>query len=116
MNCWIAKNSWGNWGDSGYFRIAYGQCRIDEFAKYGVRHTDPDPWTKRHLHSGNMIESGNGLNQNNFEMVATAGPRIRHWSRNNGVSEFPWNQGAIFGNDAAVCPTMTSTTFNRNFR
>ena len=27
---WICKNSWGsNWGDSGFFCIAYGQCGID---------------------------------------------------------------------------------------
>ena len=30
-NCWIAKNSWGpGWGDHGFFKIAYGQCGIDE--------------------------------------------------------------------------------------
>jgi hypothetical protein len=28
--CWICKNSWGTgWGDNGFFKIGYTQCRID---------------------------------------------------------------------------------------
>jgi C1A family cysteine protease len=30
-DCWICKNSWGtNWGETGWFRIAYGECGIDD--------------------------------------------------------------------------------------
>jgi len=28
--CWICKNSWGSgWGESGFFRIGYGQCGLE---------------------------------------------------------------------------------------
>jgi hypothetical protein len=30
QQCWICKNSWGpGWGESGFFRIGYGECGID---------------------------------------------------------------------------------------
>jgi C1A family cysteine protease len=35
-SCWICKNSWGTgWGESGFFRIRYGDCGIDS-AMYAV--------------------------------------------------------------------------------
>jgi C1A family cysteine protease len=38
---WIAKNSWGTgWGENGWFRIAYGECSIDNYAYVPIM---PDP-------------------------------------------------------------------------
>jgi len=41
--CWICKNSWGpDWGDSGWFKIGYGEAEIDtRFPMYGVEDVTP---------------------------------------------------------------------------
>jgi C1A family cysteine protease len=41
LKCWICKNSWGpSWGESGFFRIGYGECEIDtSFAFYNIKLT-----------------------------------------------------------------------------
>ena len=45
QKCWICKNSWNTtWGESGFFRIGYGECSIDtQFAFYDMDVKCPTP-------------------------------------------------------------------------
>jgi len=81
--------------------IAYGECRIDDFARNGVRNTNPDPWTKRRLHNGNLFESRNGALHRNLEVAGSNGSRVQHRWREGGPP-FNWGTSAAFATDAAV--------------
>jgi len=62
-----------------------------------------------------MIESGDGAGHDNFELLAaSAGGQVVHYWR-DGVT-LAWNTAGLIGaSDAAVCPTLSGTTYNRNF-
>lgn len=117
LQCWIVKNSWGTgFGDQGYYLIGYGQCNIDYYGKIGLQGSNPDPWTKRRLHSGGMVESGDGATHRNFELLAIInGTQVAHWWRDNTASGYPWARAEVFANDVGGRPTLTATTYNRNF-
>ncbi len=115
--CWIVKNSWGTgYGNSGYYLIGYGQCKIDTNAKLGFQYSNPDPWTKRRGHSGGMIESGDGALHRNFEVLAPSkGIAFTHWWRDNSSATLPWAKAESMADDVASPLTHTATTYNRNF-
>jgi C1A family cysteine protease len=53
QSCWIARNSWGlGWGDSGYFRIGYGQCGIESYQTCAVRGVNLAAWLPNQLVTG----------------------------------------------------------------
>ena len=122
--CWIVRTSWGaGWGIAGYVLIAYGECKIDTYSKFGLTGTDPDPWSRRRLHAGNFFERGNGVEHRNFEMVRSSAPRARHLWRDGGIGGFVWNKAAMLANPNDIAAgagcvgqlAATSTTYNRNF-
>jgi len=114
QHAWICKNSWGSgWGDGGYVLVGYGEADIDTYSKAGLAGLNPDPWTKRRLHNGNLYESGNGALHRNLEVLSAGGGQVTHHWREGGP---PWTWGiaAKFAGDAAACPTLIGTTYNRN--
>lgn len=116
---WLIRNSWGTgWGTNGYGWFGYGQGAygLEYYASNGIlgSSTNPDPWSKRRLHNGNLYESGNGTNHRNFE-VWSLGPNnvIRHYFRDGNTLN--WTLAETFGNDCAGVPSVTGSTYFRNF-
>ncbi|MFH1239931.1 MAG: C1 family peptidase [Candidatus Diapherotrites archaeon] len=61
---WIAKNSYGSsWQDNGYFKVGYGECDIESYARYADVIGCGTTITKNTILTGDLINCpGNGIN------------------------------------------------------
>ena len=123
---WIVKNSWGpGWGVSGFGMVSYDAGLLETPAFVGLRSTNPDPWSKRRLRNGCLIQGGNGALRNNFEVFIKVGTGIEHWWREHAAAGSPWNRIGVvrstdqwrdtFHDDAIDQPAAPQSTFNRNY-
>jgi hypothetical protein len=129
--CWIVKNSWGpGWGVGGIGQVSYDggvlpQGILEAATFTGLQGTNPDPWSKRRLRNGVLIQGGNGALRNNFEMFVKLGLTLEHWYRENASSPMQWYRVGVvrsidpyrdtFYDDALDCPAALQSTFDRDF-
>jgi hypothetical protein len=104
----------------------YGTAEIDNWTKFGITNVNPDPWTRKRHHNGNLYQSGNGATHRNFEMVrADPAGGITQVYR-IGEAPYTWSVvGQLVANDGNGNPqqgqyvngqpSILGSSFNRDF-
>jgi hypothetical protein len=105
--------------------VGYVANLLESATFVGLQGTSPDPWPRRRLHNGVLIQGSNGAGRNNFELFVKVGAKIMHWWRENSTPAFQWNLAGevrssdpwrdTFHDDAVDCPAAAQSTFNRNY-
>lgn len=123
---WIVKNSYGTtWGVGGFGLVSYDADLFEPAQFVGLSGTNADPWSRRRLRNGALVQGGNGALRNNFELFVRVGANVEHWYRENAAADQPWIRVGIvrssdpyrdtFHDDALDCPAALQSTFNRNY-
>lgn len=104
--CWICKNSWGanNFGEAGFFKIAYGQCKIDDYPKMGctgVKLPKTKGWKGYESLGGKITSKPNAVSwgANRIDVVARGLDSAVHHRWWNGSAWLGWESlgGLIHG-------------------
>jgi C1A family cysteine protease len=108
---WICKNSWGpGWGESGFFKIAYGQCKIDTYEKIGangiVLPAPPHGWYGYEALGGVISSRPNAVSwaANRIDVVARGMDSSCYHKWWNGSSWQGWeNLGGTIQDAPSIC-------------